>query len=85
MKATIKTKLVTRRVVDVRALYVDVGRRFKAERMRVGLSQTETAQMLGMSRVNLANIEGAAPQRILLEHIYNAALIFKCSVQRLLP
>lgn len=81
----VKTTVITRRVVDVRALYKDVGARFKAARNRAGLTQAEAAQMLGMSRTNLANIEGALPQRILLEHLYNAALVFKCSVRELLP
>jgi transcriptional regulator with XRE-family HTH domain len=80
-----KTKLVTVRVVDTHALYQDIGRRIKAARQRAGLSQQQAATSMGMSRVNLANIEGAAPQRILLEHVYNAALLFDVPVSRLLP
>jgi len=82
-----RVKTITRRVVevDVRALYAFVGQRFKAARKKAKLTQSEAARALGMSRTNLANIEGALPQRILLEHVYNAALLFRCSAKDLLP
>lgn len=85
MKSGPKTILITRRVVDTSALYKHVGQLFRAARNKSGLTQQEMANALGMSRTNYANIEGATQQRILLEHVYNAALIMKIPVSKLLP
>jgi len=81
----IKMKVIRRYAVDERALYKEIGRRMKAARNKAGLTGLEAALALGMSRTNLANIEGAYPTRVLLDHIYNAAVLYNCSVRSLLP
>lgn len=81
---TIKTKTLTRRVVDTSALYQTIGKRIRAAREDKGLSQAEIGLALGMTRANVANLE-AGKTRILLEHIYNVALLLNQPVQGLLP
>lgn len=77
-------KVVTIRVVDHVALSKAIGRKFRAVRQQRGETQAHAAQMLGMTRVNYANIE-AGRQRILLEHIYTASAHWRVAIQRLLP
>jgi transcriptional regulator with XRE-family HTH domain len=81
---TVKTKKLTREVVDVLALYKDVGGRLRAARIRAGVSQEQVSLALGMTRANVSNLE-AGRSRVQLEHIYNAALLFGRPVKELLP
>ena len=80
----VKTKTLTRRVVDMEALYREIGRRMRAVREQRGLSQQHVGIALGVTRANIANLESGA-HRILLEHIYNAAMVFNVPVSKLLP
>ena len=80
----LKTKIVMRRVVDPAALYADIGRRMRLARERAGVTQREVGFAIGMSGANVANLE-AGKTRILLDHIYNAALLLDIPVQKLLP
>jgi transcriptional regulator with XRE-family HTH domain len=48
------------------------------------ISQSDLGRILGMTRGGVANIE-AGRQRILIEHIYNAAAAFRVPVASLLP
>lgn len=79
-----KVKTKTRRVVDMQALYTSIGRNLKQAREKAGVSQRDVGMALGMSRANVANME-AGTMRILLEHVYNAALLFNVPLRRLLP
>ena len=81
----IKMKRVTHWTIDSRALYKEIGRRMKAARNKRGMTGGDAAKALGMSRTNLANIEGAYPTRVLLDHLYNAAVLYGCNVRSFLP
>lgn len=80
----VKHIVVTRRVVDVASLYRDIGAKLRHHRERAKCSQEQLGIALGMTRANVANLE-AGKTRILLEHIYNAALTLKIDVRELLP
>lgn len=80
----VKTKVHTRRVVDVPALYRDVGGRLRQARQRAKLTQEDVGIVLGMTRSNVANLE-AGKTRILLEHVYNVALLVGRQARELLP
>lgn len=80
----LKTRVVTRRVVDAQALYRDIGRRMKDARTRAKLSQDAVGVAIGMTRANVANLE-SGKTRILLEHVYNVALLVGRPVRELLP
>lgn len=77
-------KIQTRRVVDQQALYREVGKRIQQQRKAARMSQDELAVALGLTRVACSNLERGA-NRILLEHVYNAALLFGVSPSRFLP
>lgn len=80
----VQIKTLTRRVVDVPALYRDIGKRLRQARTRKRITQEAMALSLGMTRANVANLEGGKT-RILLEHVYNVALVVGCNVRELLP
>lgn len=80
----LKTKVLTRQVVDVAALYVDIGARMRKAREHAGWSQEQIGVALGMARANVANLE-AGRSRIMLDHIYNVSLALGVSVRELLP
>ena len=74
----------TRRVIDSKALYREIGKRIRAARERSELSQGELGVALGMTRANVSMLEQGG-QRVLLEHVYNVALLVGCDVKKLLP
>lgn len=80
----LKTKTVTRRVVDMPALYRQIGARMRLHREKRGMTQQDVGLVLNMTRANVANLERGGT-RILLEHVYNAALLFRVPAARLLP
>lgn len=65
-------------------LYRTIGERVRAERGRVGLSQTELARGLRLSRASVSNIE-AGRQRFPLHALYMLAEALGCEPQALLP
>lgn len=78
----IKTK--TRRVIDTQALYRDIGKRIRRAREAAALSQGQVGIALGMTRANVSMMEQGA-QRILVEHVYNLALLLEKPVRAFLP
>lgn len=74
----------TRRVVDAKALYREIGKRIRAARERAELSQGELGVALGMTRANVSMLEHGA-QRILVEHVYNVALLLNRGPREFLP
>lgn len=74
----------TRHVVDTPALYREVGRRIRVARERAGLSQGQLGIALGMTRANVSLLESGG-QRVLLEHVYNAALFLDRPAREFLP
>lgn len=80
----VKTSVITRRVVDRSALYREIGKKMRRVRERAGLSQETVGIALGMTRANVSSLE-AGKTRILLEHIYNAAMAMKVPASEFLP
>jgi transcriptional regulator with XRE-family HTH domain len=74
----------TRRVIDAKALYREIGKRIRAVREQAGLSQGELGVALGMTRANVSMLEQGS-QRVLVEHVYNVALLVGQSAKDLLP
>jgi transcriptional regulator with XRE-family HTH domain len=70
--------------VDTKAMYSEIGKRLRMVRNRKSMSQQQVGIALGVTRAAIANIE-AGNHRILLEHIYNAALLFNVPARELLP
>ena len=79
-------KTMTRKVtiVDPISLYVDVGQRMKEAREKAGLTQEQVGLSLGMTRANVANLEGGK-SAILLTHLYNLAMCLDVPLSRFLP
>ena len=80
----VPTHVRTVKTVDVAALYSAIGRAMKSARESRRMSQEQVGLALGMTRANVANLE-AGRGRILVEHIYNAALFLKVPIRKLLP
>lgn len=78
------TFVKTRRVIDAKALYREIGKRIRAARERAELSQEELGVALGMTRANVSNLE-KGQTRILIEHVYNTALFLGRKTGELLP
>jgi transcriptional regulator with XRE-family HTH domain len=70
--------------MDSSELYGRVGVLIKNGRRQRGLSQTELAATLGMSRASLANIE-TGRQGLLLHHLYRIATSLEVDVGTLMP
>jgi transcriptional regulator with XRE-family HTH domain len=69
---------------DLPALYFYVGKRIREFREGCGMSQEDLAKGIGVARTTLIRFESGA-QRIPLEVIYRAAILFKIRVDQLLP
>lgn len=72
--------------MDFRKLNRAIAGKLRAARMaaKPPISQADMAIILGMTRGGVANMEGGK-QRILIEHLYNAAAACKVTVPSLLP
>jgi transcriptional regulator with XRE-family HTH domain len=80
----IPTNVRTVRVVDQNALYCEVGKRLRALREEREWSQQYVGNALGVTRSAIANIEGGK-QRMLLNTVYDFALLFNVSLTKVLP
>lgn len=65
-------------------LNLAVGAAIRQRREGRGMSQTALAEVLGLSRTTVTNIEGGR-QPISLKHVYDAARVLGTTVQQLLP
>lgn len=65
-------------------LYIEIGRRLRAERESAGLTQSQLAAHLGLSRTSVSNIE-AGRQRFPLHYVYATAVLLRCDLAKLLP
>lgn len=66
------------------AIYRDVGREIARERKRRGYTQTQLANLLGISRGSIANIE-VGRQRIPIHRFFRIAVLFNCEMMDLMP
>ena len=82
MKVPMRIRTV--RVVDAQALYVGIGKAIRSARESRRMSQGQVAVALGMTRANVSNLE-AGRSRVLLEHVYNVALLLDVPIRSLLP
>jgi DNA-binding XRE family transcriptional regulator len=80
----IPTSVRTVRVVDQNALYREVGKRVKSLREERGWTQTHLGNSLGLTRVSVYNIE-VGKHRMLLNTVYDLALLFRVPVSKVLP
>ena len=78
------TTVRTVRVIDQNALYREVGKRVKAMREERKWTQSFVANALSMTRAAVANIEGGN-QRLLLNTVYDLALLFDVPLTKVLP
>lgn len=78
------SRTITRRVIDIRKLNVQIGAAIRKERKRRKLSQAEVAWILGLTRAGVANLE-LGHQRVGIEHLYNLALVWGIPITRFLP
>ena len=65
-------------------MYIEFGRRLRAARRRVALSQEEVARRVGLSRTSITNIERGR-QRIPLHTLFLLASAVDCEAADLLP
>ena len=65
-------------------LYEEVGKRIKNRRKHLQLTQERLAQLLGLSRASLANIE-IGRQNLLLHRLYQIAATLDVEIVDLLP
>lgn len=70
--------------MDERSLYKWLGSRIRALRQDRGLTQTDLADAVGITRASLANIE-AGRQRSLVHTMVGLAKALECDVCDLLP
>ncbi len=66
------------------ALYADFGRLVRAHRQRLKLRQDQLAELIGLSRTSVTNIEHGR-QKVLLHQIFQLAEALKVSPEVLLP
>lgn len=69
---------------QINSLYISLGERIREERQKAKLKQTKFADLLGISRASLVNIEKGR-QRAPLHVIYEIARLLKLSITDLLP
>lgn len=65
-------------------LHVYIGKAIVAKRRECGMTQTELAESIGMSRTSFTNIE-AGRQRTGILTLYQVARTLNCEVSELLP
>jgi transcriptional regulator with XRE-family HTH domain len=65
-------------------LYRLFGQKVREQRARLGLNQAEVAQLIGLARGSVANIE-TGRQRIPLHHVYALADALGVDIYTLLP
>jgi putative transcriptional regulator len=78
------TSVRTVRVIDQDALYQEVGKRILMLRQQRGWTQQRVGNAIGMTRAAIANIEGGK-QRMLLNTVYDFALLFDVPLSKVLP
>lgn len=69
---------------NARDLYQRVGMRLRQARQLRGLTQFDLAQMVGMSRASIANIESGR-QRLMLHTLWKLAEALQMDARQLLP
>lgn len=69
---------------DIDGFQKDVGERMAFWRKKAELTQAEAAERIGMNRASYANIESGR-QRVALDVVWRAAIIFKIRIERLTP
>src|SRR5437762_14286026 len=70
--------------MDSAAVYTELGKLVRAHRERLGLSQADLAEGVGLSRTSITNIEQGR-QKILLHHLFKLAAALAVRPEALLP
>jgi transcriptional regulator with XRE-family HTH domain len=69
-------------VVD--GLYVELGDLVRSQRESTGMTQSELARLVGMTRASISNIESGR-QRLQIHTLYDVARVLKVRPEALLP
>jgi transcriptional regulator with XRE-family HTH domain len=70
--------------MDQEDLHVALGRKIREKRQASGLTQTELAERVSISRTSLTNME-LGRQRLLIDQLYKMAEVLNSKPQDLLP
>jgi transcriptional regulator with XRE-family HTH domain len=70
--------------VDHDRLYADLGRLVRRHRQRLGLTQDQLAERVGLARTSITNIERGR-QKILLHQLFQLAESMGVSAEAILP
>lgn len=63
--------------------YEAIGKRIKAGRKRIGITQEDLAKHLGLSRTSICNIE-VGRQALTIDHLHELTKLFSCSADEIL-
>jgi transcriptional regulator with XRE-family HTH domain len=83
-RRTALTRSLAREVVDMSALYIEVGRRVRRYRRARHCSKADVARGVGLSRTSVANIEDGS-QHTPLHQLADIALFLGADISDLVP